>query len=629
VTLLLRQLFWIGLIGLQFGILAAADLHRGGFSLTGAQVLELTGGHVLLAAVVGAPAVLVVLLIEFAARRVQEAARRPRLRAARRLAPVCAACWTLFVLAGTYVNVEFLPAMRSPISLLGDVALFLAVAGVGLAWVSRPWGAKLDGALLSVVLVLDLAAGVWMVRGPSAASQVGAAFAGAEVGERPNIILLLIDTLRADHLDAYGYERRTAPRLDELIDSGILFTKAYSSTNWTRPAVASLFTSTMPSRHRVNDIGRAVAPSFPLLAETLSRAGYRTVFVSAGPNIQPEDGYGRGVDHFDYGRATPPLLRTVLIGQALLRFLPGIEFWFRPSGLELDAGDPKDFTDRALRWARETEETRPIFLYIHYLGPHDPYDPPAPYYEAYTDVPPVPRLLEPPTQRWSGRNWLSPADRQQMIAQYDGEVLWHDAQLGRLLDGLRGTGRLDDAVVVVIADHGEGFGEHGLWAHSVGMFDEVVRIPMIFWSPGRWVGPRTIHIPVSLIDVAPTLASIAGTEIPESFDGEDLLPWIEGRRSGDRLVFMENPNNDELGIRTAEWAYFEGRTREGFRRWLFRSDDHEGKEELSETHPEVVEQLHQLARARREMDRSRQVESVEIEIGERRREELRALGYLE
>jgi arylsulfatase A-like enzyme len=627
--ILVRPLFLIVLVGLQFGILATANLRRGGFSLSGSEGMALAGGHILLALAVGAPALLLALSIRFARRRFDEEARGGRLGILWRAAPSLAVCWTLFVLLGAYINVEFLPTMLSPASLLADAALLLVIAGGGWAWSIRPWGRRLDGVLVAVILAADFAVGIWASSSIPGASDSRVATVDQESVKRPNIVLLLLDTLRADHLGAYGYQRETAPRIKELANSGILFERAYSSTNWTRPAVASLFTSTMPSRHRLNAVDRALSPSLPLLAETLSAVGYRTVFVSAGPNIEPEDGYGRGVDHFDYSRARPPLLRTPLIAEFALRYFPSVEFWFRPRGSATNAADPAEFTDRALRWAAEIEKERPLFLYVHYLGPHSPYDPPFPYYEPFTELPPVKRLLDPPSKKWAGQDWLSPSDRQQMIDQYDGEILWHDGQVGRLIDRLRELGRLDDAVVVVIADHGEGFGEHGLWSHNAGMFDDVVRIPMIFWSPNRWAEPSRLSVPVSLIDVAPTLAAIAGAEIPGSFDGGNLLPWIEKRTSRGRIVFTENPNNGELGIRTGEWAYFEGSTAAGFGRWLFRADDHEGREDLSETHPELVEEFHQLVQARREVDRSLQAESVEIELDDQRRQELRALGYVE
>jgi arylsulfatase A-like enzyme len=214
-----------------------------------------------------------------------------------------------------------------------------------------------------------------------------------------------------------------------------------------------------------------------------------------------------------------------------------------------------------------------------------------------------------------------------MIDQYDGEVAWHDAHIGRLLDGLREAGRLDEAIVAIVADHGEGFGEHGVWGHNAGLFEEVVRIPMIFRGTG--VRPGRTRVAASLVDLAPTLAELSGAASPREFDGASLAPWLAGAGAGERTVFVENPLNDEIGVRSGEWAYFEGKTGDGFQRWLFRAEDARQTEELSARHPEVAERLRRLAAERRDRDRSVGVKSVEIELDAERRRMLEALGYVE
>jgi arylsulfatase A-like enzyme len=215
-----------------------------------------------------------------------------------------------------------------------------------------------------------------------------------------------------------------------------------------------------------------------------------------------------------------------------------------------------------------------------------------------------------------------------MISQYDGEITWHDHYVNRLLEALRARGRLDDAVVVITADHGEAFGEHGVWAHTAGMFNEVVQIPLIIWSSSPSMRRGRTRVPASLLDIAPTLSELAGARIPAAFDGSSLVPWLEGRADSGRIIFIENPNRGEIGLRNDEWAYFEGRKPEGFGRWLYSADDVRHEKDLSADHPEVVRQLSALARRRREMDRARGAESVEIELSPERIEQLRELGYI-
>jgi arylsulfatase len=446
-------------------------------------------------------------------------------------------------------------------------------------------------------------------------------------------VLILIDTLRADHLGVYGYERNTSPRIDALAEQGVVFDRAYSTTNWTRPAVASLHSSTMPSRHNVTALDRALGSDFRLLAETLRDRGYRTAFFTVGPNIEPADGYGRGVDYFYYGRSQKVAARPVFVGMILLRLipqlgplLPGREHQQR-SAL---TGDPEEVTSRALEWVGGVERERPLFMYLHYLGPHSPYRPPPPYDRAFSDVAPVERLVDPPGM-WVEKSALSEEDRNQMLAQYDGEILWHDEHIGRLLDGLRSAGRLDRAVVAITADHGEGFGEHGFWGHNASLFEEVVRIPLIVWSSiDEALVPGRRETPVSLMDVTPTLAGLAGVEGKDGFDGVSLVPRLRDAPGGGRTVFTENPLNDEIGVRTPEWAYFEGKIGGNhFGRWLYRAGDRLQIEELSQQFPQVVAELSALAATRREHDRTRSAESVPVELDDERREMLEALGYVE
>jgi arylsulfatase A-like enzyme len=318
----------------------------------------------------------------------------------------------------------------------------------------------------------------------------------------------------------------------------------------------------------------------------------------------------------------PPLMKDFV-----LRYFPGVRRLWPSPGDASHLGDPETITERALAWARAGSAERPLFLYVHYLGPHSPYLPPAPHDRELGGAPPQPRLADPPSKQWAGEAALSPADRRQMIAQYDGEIRWHDGEVGRLVDGLRAAARARPLLMLLIADHGEGFGEHGVWGHNAGMFDEVVRIPLVVWSSDGSFGPARIAAPVSLLDVAPTLVELAGASVPAGFDGESLRPLLEGRAAPDRLVHIENPLAREGAVRTSEWSYLEGETGDGFRRWLFRAGDAAQREDVAATHPDVVERLSRVVEERRKIDASRSQGSVGIELDAERREQLRALGY--
>jgi arylsulfatase A-like enzyme len=443
--------------------------------------------------------------------------------------------------------------------------------------------------------------------------------------------VILVDTLRADHLRTYGYHRPTSPRLDALAADGIVFERAYSTSNWTRPALASLHTSTMPARHGMARVNHGVPPSLPLLAESLHARGYQTGMVVIGGNFGPGDGYDRGVDFFWVARRPlSPLLRSSVLNDFVFRDFPSANRLIPAPPLDYDSESPEVITDKALEFVRGADPARPVFVFAHYLGPHDPYAPAAPFDRSFGASGVDLRVADPPKNRWAGPDALSPADRQKMIDQYDEEILWNDRSIGRLIDGLRDTGRLDDAIVIVTADHGEGFGEHGVWAHNFGLFDEIVRIPLVVWSSAPMGGAPRLHVPVSLLDLAPTMLELSGTPRPASFDGESLLPWLRGERTSvDRVVHTENSRNGELGAHSAEWAYFQETGSQRARRWLYRADDRRQESDLSAQEAQTAAAMAALVRERFSQDLARHTGTPQIELDPDQREQFRQLGYIE
>ena len=623
-----KQTFLLAALGVQFGLFEAARLRWGGFPLTAADLAVQLAAHLGVALLVGLPCLLVTAIAARILER-RSASASPAGGGLRRWLAGVPFFWTLFVLLGVIVNVRYLPAMLSPLSLLGDLLLLLGVVAAAIAWRRRRWGRSVDRALATGVLAANLLVALWAWGGPPAGLAAGRPTGVPPPGNAPDVLLVLIDTLRADHLGAYGYPRDTSPRMDELAAAGTVFERAYSNSNWTRPSVASLFSSAMPSRHGANEIDRAVSRDLPLLAEAMTQRGYEVGFFTRGGNVEPADGYGRGVGTFYHRRSRSTLDRSVLPRYLGAGILPGIERAREGGDGEIDPTGPRTLTDTALSWLGEADRRRPVFMYVHYMGPHRPYAAPAPFDRAFSAVPPVPELMSPPDP-WAGPEALSDADREQMIAQYDGEILWHDAEVGRLVEGLGRAGRRRGSVVMITSDHGEAFGEHGMWGHNAGLFEEQVRVPLIVWASLGWDSPRRLAVPVSLLDLAPTLMEIAGAPVPASFDGGSLLDWLKGGvPPADRTVFMENPRHDELGVRTAEWAYFEGRSPLGDGPWLYRADDLRQENNLAAELPEKVAELRELVVERRRIDSQRAGSSTTVELTEERRERLRALGYID
>jgi arylsulfatase A-like enzyme len=409
---------------------------------------------------------------------------------------------------------------------------------------------------------------------------------------------------------------------------GTVFERAYSVSNWTRPAVASLHNSTMPSRHGANDVDLGLSPSLPLMAQVFKGMGYQNVFVTMGVQVQPEDGYGRGVDHFYYARPRGAAYRSALMPFFKL-VSPAVHSWIWAMirGRQ-ESSSPRNINAQALALARQLEPDRPVFMYVHYEGAHTPYASPPPYNKAFTNR----SLRRRPVK---GLRYIKDAkgplkeDLKYWIAQYDGQILWHDVYVKRLLDGLRALNRLDNAIVVVIADHGEGFGEHGVWDHGQGLFEEIVRVPLIFWTTQPWNKAQRLQVPASLLDVAPTLVDLAGGKAPAEWDGGSLVPWLRGERQDtDRVVFQENIQTKELGLRNGEWAYFERGQNGEVKQWLYRAEDRRQEHELSSRYPDLVEEFHLLLTERARIDKERGAGAPRVEIDAAREEMLKEMGYV-
>ena len=329
--------------------------------------------------------------------------------------------------------------------------------------------------------------------------------ATAEKGNRPNILLYVIDTLRADHVGAYGYDRGTTPRLDALARGGVVFENARAQSSWTRPTVASMLTGLTPWSHGTNGQRDSLSPDVAYLPELLAEAGYETAAVVTNGVVSGQFGFDRGFDSFTY--------LGERVGQDP-RIHRGAEALHNKAMEWLDdrRGDRRD--------------DRPFFLYLHATDPHAPYWPPANWRERFAaDVDPA--LGE--HERVAELEW-NPAARMPGVADdlralYDAEVAFLDHRFGRLTSYLRDAGLYDDMVIVVISDHGEEFGEHGRWQHGMTLHEEQLRVPLIVKLPaGERAGERVQRL-VEQMDVAPTLLRLSAAEVPAAGDmqGVDLL----------------------------------------------------------------------------------------------------------
>lgn len=297
----------------------------------------------------------------------------------------------------------------------------------------------------------------------------------------PNVLVFLIDTLRPDHLGCYGYNRDTSPNVDALAAEGLRFTEMISQSSWTRPAVASLLTSTYPAVHEAKDRLDVLRSDLPTLAETFQVAGYQTQGFMCNPNCLPAWGFDRG----------------------FARFLDLDSYTINPD-------KDKDAVDAVVA-ALERDAGSPWFYYVHVVGPHEPYEPPAPY-----DTQFAPDAADDNAEHATAR------------ALYDGEIGFTDLQFGRVVDTMKRLGIYDNSLIVVTSDHGEEFWEHGGTGHGSTLFDEQIRIPFIMKLPQSELAGTVVDGVCQIIDVAPTIFEALELPRPASFQGSSLTGLVRG-----------------------------------------------------------------------------------------------------
>jgi len=423
----------------------------------------------------------------------------------------------------------------------------------------------------------------------------------------PNLVVVTIDTLRADHVGSYGYARATTPRLDELAARGARFAHAYSTASWTAPAMVSLITGATPAQHGIvhgqleaepgtrEDAGghvvmQEVLPeAWDTLPEVLGRRGYTTAGFSTNGHLVRSQGFAQGFDHFDE--------------QCL---------WQRAECVNA----------RVFDWLEQAPPAEPAFLWVHYFDPHHDagradrrYDPLPPYDRLFPAEGPA-RGVE------------------RSKALYDGEIRRTDDAIGELIGRVTKHLSPERTVIVLTADHGDEFLERGNWHHTNTVFDELVRVPLIVVGPGVPPG-RVVETPVGIADLMPTLLELAGAEA-EATEGRSLAPLLRGDDGAEALAGRGLYGETRRWRRLDQRFWLEGskklivdRRADTHRLYDLAADPGERQDRAADE-PETVARMQQaldahLARAERE---GRAV-TLRPELDPERVEALRALGYLE
>jgi arylsulfatase A-like enzyme len=381
-------------------------------------------------------------------------------------------------------------------------------------------------------------------------------------GGRPNILLLVIDTQRADHLGLYGYQRRTSPVLDSVGRESLVFERAKSSSSWTLPSHASMMTG---QPQHVHEAGLLLRPyldrRLPTAAEALSGAGYATAgFVANTFWAGRRSGIDRGFGHYsDYYRNLADALTRVTAGRLVFfELLPK----FRQTDIPGRRRAPEMNRD-LLGWIDGLGGDRPFFAFVNYFDVHPPLLPPAPFRGRFAgagagaehpglDIGALADTIELP----------SPAELQERIDRYDESILSWDAEFGRLLAELDRRGLRNNTLIVVTADHGESFGEHGLLSHGHSLYGDQIDVPLVLSWPARLTQPARIAEPVSLDRLAATLLDAAGVEQaaipgPSLLDPEGPAPPVlveVGRRALSSLGWPSSIGW-VAGLMTPEWRF--------------------------------------------------------------------------
>jgi len=320
---------------------------------------------------------------------------------------------------------------------------------------------------------------------------------------RPNVVLLIVDTLRSDHLGCYGYHRNTSPGMDSLAACGVRYDNVTAGEPWTLPSMATIFTGMLPLEHnarRRGDTYFGLDPQAVTLAEYMNSSGYTTAAFFNVIFMNADFGFHQGFDHFDC---------------------------FSSLGSSSDR-NAEQTVDAALAWLDSEYSGEPLFLAVHFYDPHLTYTPPAPYADLWRDTSYTGEFDSAWGQRETvvnvnmGAISLEPADLYNLEALYDGEIAYTDHEIRRLLAGLRSRGVTDEALVIIVADHGEEFLDHNKMGHAHSLYQELLHVPLII--SGEGFQPGTVFSGgVSQADILPTVLSWAGVQGGYSGFGVDLL----------------------------------------------------------------------------------------------------------
>jgi len=436
-----------------------------------------------------------------------------------------------------------------------------------------------------------------------------------------NILLIVADALRADHLGCYGYPRETSPAIDALAREGVLFLNCYVQASWTKPSIASLLTSLYPSIHSATDTRHLLPESADTLAEQLQESGYITYGLVNNPVVDSGFNFHQGYDFFDDYQMMDKIYETALRElpysgtiKNILSGLTGRQFDY------FDRDDIRTSLKRILPWLDRYRE-QDLFMFLHFLDPHAPYSPPPPY----------DRIFLP-----EGKDDVS-----RDIALYDGEIRFIDDQIKILFDRLKSWDLYDKTLIIFTSDHGEAFGEHGDFLHGHTIYQDQLKVPLIIKFPDGPAG-RIIGQTVRSIDISPTILDYLGVKTDSKLEGVSLMSLL---RKGDqaelaKTIYIELDNfNGRFSLRgvirdnrwkliLTESSSLRDIEKDGPLELYDLEKDPGENENVLELKPETAGNLRELLLRYRNYSEENRLFAPQTELSGERMRQIRALGYM-
>ncbi|MHC4158932.1 MAG: sulfatase family protein [Planctomycetota bacterium] len=426
--------------------------------------------------------------------------------------------------------------------------------------------------------------------------------------KKPNVILISIDTTRNDHCSVSAYQHDTTANLNILAKEGTSFTTAYAPSAATGPSHATMFTALYPMEHRVLKNGLKLSPEYPTIAQYLKAQGYQTAAVVSSFVLDSKFGYAQGFSFFD---------DNIEVSASSTQK----KDW---KGHKLERGFDQRAnytTPKVIRWLQEHRDpTRPFFFFLHYWDPHAPYDPPEPFASRFAPKNPSHHLYT-------------------TIGMYDGEIAFSDYEIGKLLTAIKQMKLEENTLVVITSDHGEGLMQHWHMGHTIHLYEEAVRVPLIFHWPNHIPQGRTITAPVGLISLAPTILDLIGINPGDGpFRRQSLANAIRGQTTlnPNRPVFIYRSHfegeqvklywieGEKFAVRIGKWKYIEGKkekTKELF-------DLSKDPREQTNLYSDIPKRSAELASILNEWQQAyTKADAVPAKIAEEDLEALKTLGY--